>query len=289
LGWSLLFACLAGILILAKMDLKKTVILYSFPLIYYLLIGKAEAVYVRYMTPIVPVLCITGAVFSVAMSDRLTKSFSKRYLQNGVTLLIGLLILLPSIYNIIKFNSLLTKQDNRLIVANWINENIPGGSSIYQLGDRAVQIQLEPTLASLEEQYQTLLAEGNDETNVDIKTLKVKIDDIRRKNIYGYEQWSYNLESGDFEFKGQKANVLPDYIIVSESHLLMYNKVPAEITHLLETAYSLEESFEVVDINDQEVLFDQQDAFYVPLAGFGGTQRPGPNIHIYAKKLVARS
>ncbi len=283
LGWSLLFASLAGILILAKTDLRKAMILFSFSLVYYVLIGKAQAVFVRYMIPIIPVLCITAAIFTVDISDKLARFFSKPHLKNMTTFLVAGLIILPSTYNVIKFDALLAKKDNRLIAAEWINKNIPGDSSIYQFGDRAVKIQLDPTLESLEKQYETLMAEGDSRETVEAKKLRVKIDCSRRENIRGYDQWMYHPASGEFTFNGDEKNGLPDYIIISKSPLVMYSKIPEGITKPLKTSYSLKKSFEVIDVSNKENLFDQQDAFYVPFIGFSDVQRPGPNIYIYEK------
>lgn len=283
LGWSLFFASLVGILILVKANLRKAIILCAFPLVYYLLLVRAYAVFARHMIPLIPFLCITAAVFAVNISHRLARYFKPHSIKGIITTCVVVLIILPSTYNVIQFDVLLAKKDNRLVAAEWISENVPGGSSIYQSGDRAVKVKLDPTVASLEKQYEALIAEGDDGETVEAKTLRLKIDYSREESIRGYEQWTYDAESGKFEFSGDEKNTWPDYIIISKSPLAMYSKIPEGIIELLETSYSLKKSFEVVDISNAKNLFDQQDAFYIPFVGFD-VQRPGPNIYIYERK-----
>jgi hypothetical protein len=57
------------------------------------------------------------------------------------------------------------------------------------------------------------------------------------------------------------------------------------IERLLKFYYLLKE-FPAIDIKNKTNLFDQQDIFYMPLVGFKGVRRPGPNIYIYARKPV---
>jgi hypothetical protein len=35
-------------------------------------------------------------------------------------------------------------------------------------------------------------------------------------------------------------------------------------------------------------VHDQQDAFFLPLEGLNGIERPGPNIEVYRLRAVAR-
>jgi hypothetical protein len=35
---------------------------------------------------------------------------------------------------------------------------------------------------------------------------------------------------------------------------------------------------------DTGAVFDRQDAFFLPIAGFSGVERPGPNVSIYLRR-----
>ena len=41
------------------------------------------------------------------------------------------------------------------------------------------------------------------------------------------------------------------------------------------------------DLSATDAVYDWQDEFYLPLAGFGGIERPGPNLTIYVRPDLA--
>ena len=278
LGWSLFSASLLGILVLIRGDRRKAMVLCSFPVVYYATIGKGYTVFLRYMIPLVPFLCVTGAVFTVAIGDRLAR-YLKPHLRNVTTLVVVALTILPSACNAIHFDRLLGQKDNRLIATEWVNENIEAGSSIYQSGSWAGKLQLYPTLESLERAYEADTLEGGKG-----RVLEAKIDFLRSGAANGYDEWTYYDESGSFEFDDEVQDALPRYIITEESPLVVYGTTPEGIARLLITSYCLAKSFEVIDIGNEANLFDQQDTFYVPFAGFRDVRRPGPNICIYERR-----
>jgi hypothetical protein len=47
--------------------------------------------------------------------------------------------------------------------------------------------------------------------------------------------------------------------------------------------YELRRTFHAVNMLAPHV-YDQQDAFFLPLSGFSGIGRPGPNISIYRRR-----
>jgi hypothetical protein len=273
LGWPLFFASLMGILISIKIDRRKTIILCSFPLVYYFIAGKIYWVFIRYSLPLIPFFCITGAVFAGSISEKFKHPFNKI-----LTFLIPLLIVSPSTYNIIRSNDLLTRKDNRLIVAEWINKSIPAGSSIYQSGVIFGKIQIYPTLESLEEMYKDIISKGDKG-----RMLKAQIEYYRRNNIHGYEVWTYDVRLRKFRFRSEEKDALPDYIILQESPLIAWSRTPVEVEQLSKSYYKLIKSFEVTDISNQENWFDLQDSLYLPFVGFKNIQRPGPNIYIYKR------
>ena len=46
---------------------------------------------------------------------------------------------------------------------------------------------------------------------------------------------------------------------------------------------------EAQDLSAKGAIYDWQDEFYLPLAGFGGIWRPGPNLTIYVRPDLAGS
>lgn len=143
LGYNLFLASLAGILILIKTDFKKAMILCSFPLTYYLFAGKGYTVFLRYMIPVIPFLCITAAVFTVSIVNKLKEHFCHD-LHGAIIFLSVFLIMVPSLYNIVLFDTVLAKKDNRLIAEEWVNKNIEKDNPIGWIGSIFGKIRVYP-------------------------------------------------------------------------------------------------------------------------------------------------
>jgi len=271
LGWSLFLASLLGFFILLKRDAKKGILLYSFPLAYYLLSGKGYTVFLRYMIPLVPFLCISAAICVVEVSDALRRRL--RLHGNVSALLLAVFIILPSANSLLQFNRLIAKKDNRAIAAEWVSGNIPPHASIYLTGPIWRRHQTHPALELLESKFgltDSLKAASSSDSGLGA--------------LGEYDEWTYEEKSGKFLFDGRIMDSLPQYIILRESPLRAYDRIPRGIAEVLNRYYSLRESFRAIDTNDKRNWFDQQDAFYLPFAGFSNVQRPGPNIYIYERK-----
>jgi hypothetical protein len=279
LGWSLLFASIAGILVLIKRNPRKALVFCSFPMVYYILSGRGYTVFARYIIPVVPFLCITAAIL-VAVVDEKIGNWSRAGLRNVATCAMVMLIIWPSVYSVFQFDRLLSRKDNRLVAAAWVYDHIPPKSSIYQWGDWTyANVWLRPTLDDLKKELKERVAKGGQGI-----LYQIMIKHWEQESIEGYNGWTYDDELKKFKFGNKVQDGLPDCIMIQESPLLPERKPPARIEALLQTSYGIKKSFEVVDIDDRENVYDQQDAFYLPFAGFGGIERPGPNIYIYERK-----
>ncbi|MDP2940702.1 MAG: glycosyltransferase family 39 protein [Candidatus Omnitrophota bacterium] len=278
LGWSLFFASLAGIITLAIMDAKKAIMLCSFPLVYYLFMARGNTVFLRYIIPLIPFLCLTAAVFTVQVGGRFGP-----HLNHGVAFILAVLILLPSTQSIILSVRLLARKDNRLIAAEWINKNTAQGSSFYQASlFPPGKVQLYPTLGSLPETHYNPITKIAYRIPASVRSDMGSY--LKNKNIVGFQDWSYNPQVRKFLYKGEIKEILPDYIIVEESPLVVYSVSESGIPEILGKSYNLKKTFNVIDVCAKENWFDQQDAFYLPFHGFRGIERPGPNLYIYEKK-----
>ena len=57
----------------------------------------------------------------------------------------------------------------------------------------------------------------------------------------------------------------------------------SEIGPILEREYELAFVQDVAS-DDPRNVYDRQDKFYVPIAGFKGIERPGPNLRVYVRR-----
>lgn len=92
----------------------------------------------------------------------------------------------------------------------------------------------------------------------------------------GLREVAFDAESGAF------AGAAPDFVLLQKSALALYSDVPERLAALVARDYQLVQSWPAAD--DRPRLYDPQDAFFLPLAGFDGIERPGPSFELYARK-----
>lgn len=130
MGFLMFLSALMGMTVAFRKSPAKALCVFLFPLAYYALSGKGYTVFVRYMIPVLPFLCIASAVLVTSLVGLSTGS---RLQKSGLVLLTAAL-LLPSLTNVIRFDRLLCRRDNRLVAADWLKNNVAPGKTIYQTG-----------------------------------------------------------------------------------------------------------------------------------------------------------
>ncbi|MCK5850868.1 MAG: glycosyltransferase family 39 protein, partial [Kiritimatiellae bacterium] len=130
IGFPMFLTAIIGIYISIRKDPKRSTVFYAFPMVFYIFAGKGYTVFVRYMIPVLPFLCIASAAFAAHVTDKISTSARRAW----VTVLLIAIIAAQPIHDAVSFNKLIAKQDNRLTTHDWIKENIPPGSTIYQTG-----------------------------------------------------------------------------------------------------------------------------------------------------------
>jgi 4-amino-4-deoxy-L-arabinose transferase-like glycosyltransferase len=119
----LLFASLGIILSLYK-EKKKSLILFSFPLIFFIGLGIFSQYHERYVLPVVPFLCIYAAYFlcKISLKNACFNTFLK-----GILIL---LVILPNLVKSLWLDYISLRKDTRLLTKEWIEKNIPQNSKI---------------------------------------------------------------------------------------------------------------------------------------------------------------
>jgi 4-amino-4-deoxy-L-arabinose transferase-like glycosyltransferase len=245
LGLPLLVTSLAGIGVAARRDPKAALLLGSFPVAYYLVAGASANVFVRYMIPIVPFLCLFAAVAVDAVSLAAARTTGLR--QGLVGLVLVVAIVAPSAWSVFQFDRILAREDSRVMAAKWVMENVPFGSSVYTTGNMYGFPPLE--------------------------------DRINPK----YRLIGYDYRGNNFIEKSRPFTESPDWIIVQRS-ALPYSHIPQRVLDMLPSEYRLVHVVRAVDLDTPGNVYDIQDAFYLPYGGFKGVRRPGPNLEIYQRR-----
>ena len=246
LTWPLLAAAIAGMLWMCARTPRRAVLLLAFPVTYYVVAGRGFTVFARYMVPVVPFLCVTAAYFACQAAHAIERRFGPGRLAAAI-IVIALSIALPTMVQVVRFDRVLGRADSRVLATEWIRSQVPRGASVYLAGGSYGS----PDLGG-------------------------------RGSAPPYRVWEFDESRGRFDTPSGLTNGWPEWIVVQESPLLDYSRVPAAVGVGL-ARYDLRRAFHVVDMQAPHV-YDQQDAFFLPLAGLSGIGRPGPNIYIYQRR-----
>jgi 4-amino-4-deoxy-L-arabinose transferase-like glycosyltransferase len=248
-GWPVVAAALAGMALLSRRNLRLALLVCTFPLAYYAMAGSGRTVFVRYVIPIVPFLCVTAALAVEACGRALTRLAGLGPRASAVaTAALAAACIAPSAVNVARLDYVLGHTDNRLLVADWIRERVPPSASLHQSSGSA--------FGALE---------------VDAPGQPVP------------QIWNYDEAANRFTRNGRPQEGKPDWIVIQQSPLVLYSRVPPAILNLVATdEYALIRSFQAARPSRRRV-FDQQDAFFLPLDGFAGIDRPGPDFDVYRR------
>jgi hypothetical protein len=247
-GLPVLAAAAAGAVWFAAVQPRRAAILLSFPIAFYAAMGASLLVYARWMTPIVPFICLAAAICIDRLAEMIGTVVADRRAPAAAAILLTVLISSTTAARAVAFDRVLSRTDTRVLGAEWIEKNFPAGARVYQTG-RAYGY-LEPRPAS------------------------------RYSMLWFDDRW------GVFSVRHGAAPETPDLIVVLESPLGLYSGVPTRLPAVLANDYELTATFTgLAPLGSGNAIYDQQDAFYVPFAGLDAVRRPGPTVRIFQRKV----
>jgi hypothetical protein len=244
MGLPLLAAGLAGAALIAVREPRNATLLLTFPVAYYLVAGSVRNVFFRYVIPITPFLCLTAARLLTVAADRVNAK-PGRAARAALLALPAAAIVLPSAISVWKFDRIMARPDNRVVVVRWFADNVPAGSSVLQSGSPYGYVQL----------------------------------DNRQ-----YVLWTWDRIRRRFMVNGRNPTGRPDWILVQESPLP--STTQDVVLEYLKEDYQFAWQFTALSMKSEHI-YDQQDAFFVPFAGFDGVTRPGPNFSLYKRSTAS--
>jgi hypothetical protein len=118
LGWPLLAATLAGLVLSIKTMHRPLLVVASLPIALLASLGAQHLYFARFLLPAVPAMIVVAA----AALDRL---FAPRPIVGLAALL---LVASPTLVDALRFDTLLTRADTRTLASDWIRTNIPAGA-----------------------------------------------------------------------------------------------------------------------------------------------------------------
>jgi hypothetical protein len=244
LGLPLFIAALSGFAWTAVRRPDLALVLGSFPVAYYVAAGAGYNVFVRYMLPVMPFLCL----FAGYLVRELARAAAERVrLREPVVAgVLAAAIVAPTAWSSLQFARILGREDSRMLAARWIESHVPPGSSVYVTGN----------------------AYGHPPIETRPPT---------------YRHFVYDYRARTFVHDGRHTGEWPDWIVMQRSRL-PYSHFPAAVVEARNRDYMLMETVRALDLDEERNVYDIQDAFFLPYGRFHGVRRPGPNFEIYRRR-----
>lgn len=272
-GPALLLMALVGIGVGFRYQWRTTLCLLVFPFFYYLLIGKGFTVFVRYILPVVPFLCVFAAV---AVVNGLYPWVRRRWGEVAgvcaVSLVAGLIVL-PNLARAVSFDRLICQQDTREQAIVYVRDALPPGVTLGWVGTRYGYPRFPETTNSLERQLQKARAVGQAG-----RFLKARHEAALRRGKGVDVVWLTKTEVSE-------ASSLPSYILLEEYPLpYSQNSTDGARAIVLGRGFQLVTEFKSAEwllLTSPGIVFDKQDSLYAPYAGCGFVTRPGPNLSLW--------
>jgi hypothetical protein len=246
-GLGIFAAGLIGMAAMLRRDTRRALLFVSFPVAYYAVAGASRNQFFRYMIPVVPFLCISAAGVVASAHGRVQAWPGGRW---------------------------------------WHGPRAAAAFAVVM----AVGLAAEPAIRIV--QFDRVLA------RLDNRVLTsrwfsehVPAGDsiLQSGSRYGhpwfdenmhYRLWTWDPGLGDFRLPDAASEERPDWILVQESPLSSNRPL---IDDYLKEGYALAWQFPAMTMNRTDRVFDYEDAFFLPFAGFGGVTRPGPNFTLYQR------
>ncbi len=273
LGWPLLATAWAGIGVMAWRRRAVDLVLLSGLLLYYVVAGSGRGVFMRYMLPLVPLLCAAAGLVCALVQ--------RRWGRPWALLLAGLLVV-PTASTVWQFNHLLSRPDTRLLAARWIAAEIPDGSPLALHGSAFGHPQVRRSREWMQVELEDIRAAGLDGRRL---AAMLSLEDFPPPPSY----FPIELRSTDAlprrtvwrSYDLERLRAAGVDWIVTHRHPLTGLPAADDFIRQLEQQATLVQHFDPFKDGWQGLSYDRLDFFYVPVAGFAGLHRTGPEIRLY--------
>lgn len=275
-GVPMLLAGVGGLVAALWRDWKGGLVLLSFPLAWYVAMGRGETAFYRYMLPMVPFLAIGAGLLVDSIPRPMDDAPAwRRHLKWPVFLLCAL----PTAWSSVAVVSRMAAGDTRDAMGAWIEANVPTDATIVHGGTYSGAPMLQRNVANQTREY--MAKQGRSDAAGFRKPDDPKWYDPTRPM---YDVLILDKEGLEFASKAFVDGTLarpPRWLLLEESGPAFYSAVPPEIRALAATRYEVAHIERAGEGSAEDAVYDEQDAFYLPVAGLSEVTRMGPDLTLY--------
>jgi hypothetical protein len=162
LGLPLLLAGTAGLIRLVIHRPREGLLLATFPVTYYAVIGSGRTAFARYILPAVPFLCLSAGYLIGDFARRIAARRLRPAWTPVLTAALTAAVLAPSMWSTWQFLDRLEEEDSRVLAARWIVTRFPDGATIGQAGRVSTYLYFPPPTDERRARYATTTVDSAD-------------------------------------------------------------------------------------------------------------------------------
>jgi hypothetical protein len=227
--------------------------------LYFAVAGSARLTFVRYALPLMP---LAAVLIAAALPQ------AKRW-----TPVVAIALLGPGLYASARIADLRWQPDTRVQAAAWMADHLPAGSVVCNFGGWAG----DPPARTVEDVWWKI---SQLVRSADTPTVADALGALPPPPVafvsYVVQTGTRDLAPGSLETLQQR----DCDCVVAHEHDLDFSRLSPGLTERLDTVLSHAARF---DPGATGAAYDEADALYVPLAGFGSLRRAGPRVDIWVR------
>ncbi len=252
--------CLAGLALAVQRRRPGELGVAAAFLLYFVVIGSAKLTYVRYALPLTPL----AAVF-ITIACRRCGRWAP---------LAALAVLVPSLYGSTRIADLRWRPDTRVQAAEWMATHVPAGSVLCNFGGWAG----DPPSRTFEDIWWKISQLARTEDTPSVGEALAVLDRVPPPVPFV----SFVVQTGNQDLAAGSQSTVTGFGcdgVVTHAHELGFSTRTTDLTDQLAELVGPEARFG--DGTDTaSPRYDDLDALYVPLSGFGDLRRAGPRVSV---------
>jgi hypothetical protein len=254
-------------------DWRRALVLFSYPLAFFALIGWSWVFVARYTTATWPFLALAAGWLSVHVAESTRRLGLGPRARDCAAVLAVALVGAPSLVEDFHLLRLMRGIDTRAAVATWAKENLPDGATVGWLGTYYGRPPLPQTPASLERRLAGPMQQGGTG-----RLLRKKVELARHGPAPQFLLLDLCRDPSDWNGE------LPEYLLTERYPLFWVQGETRLASHWLEKGgYQEVRRWTVTDPGEPLPYCDPQDGVYLPFGQMSRVFCSGPELVLYRR------
>jgi len=262
IGWATLLLALVGLIASARQAPRQTAILAAFPVAYTVPLILASLLYARYLAVVAPFVALFAGYGATVAGRLLLRRWSA-----GGAMAIALLVAADPAMRSAQYDRLLARDDTQLLAGRWISRHIPFGTPLTVPNVVPYSNPILPPNAD-----QLRLYYPREAAALIVRGLGEPGETYPARYLGFFDNPTEDWQPGT------------GFVVLARHPVVLRRRnPPPRLVHRLRAAGARRvATFRAIrQPLGSDALYDELDADYLPLRGFGYVLRPGPNITIW--------